>query len=372
MQLPLATITAKGQRLPRLTRAGPDVLPFRIEERDLLAWRWIFDTRFLRTDYLRLLLPGSAQQITRRAQRWFHGGYVDRIRTGYADWILAIGNKGADEVCMRFNRERGRIDWDKKNQELKYPFLRPHTLSIARFRVSLELALRAKSYPEAAEHIRQWPADRQQAAMEEALTWVVRRHHLASVDPSPSQRKAEHIILAHLVPGMVPEVRLKSLRDIPSFEPKVRLCDHGPTLPLYYRDDAGIERRIEPDWSLTLIDGSAVFDCHVEADRSTIPLESETGKRDMYLKLRAYLWYWQQTGHPFRMLMTCLSPERLEHMRALAREVVGTQAGSGLFWFALEREIDPFRPETFWSPIWRTPKIDQPRTLLRSNMHAAT
>ena len=104
MEISQAIIRASGQRLPRLTRAGADVLPFRIEKHDLLAWRWIYDCRFLPTDYLRLLLPGSAQQITRRAQRWFHAGYVNRVRTGYADWLLAIGNKGADEVCTRFNR----------------------------------------------------------------------------------------------------------------------------------------------------------------------------------------------------------------------------------------------------------------------------
>ena len=91
MEISQATTRAPGQRLPRFTRVGADVIPFRIEERDLLAWRWIYDTRFIPTDHLRLLLPGSAQQITRRAQRWFHGGYVDRIRTGYAEWILAIG-----------------------------------------------------------------------------------------------------------------------------------------------------------------------------------------------------------------------------------------------------------------------------------------
>jgi hypothetical protein len=99
MEISPATIRTHGQRLPRFTRVGADALPFRIAERDLLAWRWIYDCRFLPTDFLRLLLPGSAQQITRRAQRWFHAGYVDRIRTGYTQWILAIANKGADEVC---------------------------------------------------------------------------------------------------------------------------------------------------------------------------------------------------------------------------------------------------------------------------------
>jgi hypothetical protein len=57
----------KGQRLPRFTPMGREVLPFHIEERDLYAWRWVYDCRFLPMAYLHLLLPGSAQQLTRRA-----------------------------------------------------------------------------------------------------------------------------------------------------------------------------------------------------------------------------------------------------------------------------------------------------------------
>ena len=83
-------------------------------------------------------------------------------------------------------------------------------------------------------------------------------------------------------------------------------------------------------------------------------LESASGKRDMLLKLLAYLLYWRQTGNPFRMLMTCRSRERLEHMRELARKVVGKQAGLGLFWFCEESALDPFQPATFWGPVWQT------------------
>ena len=213
MEISQATTRAPGQRLPRFTRVGTDVIPFRIEERDLLAWRWIYDTRFMRTDHLRLLLPGSAQQITRRAQRWFHGGYVDRIRTGYAEWILAITNKGADEVCVRYDRDRGHINFDKKNQELKNVFFRAHTLSIGRFRVALELALRMKATPEAAVFLAQWPVDQQQAAMAESIDMVQRQHHIKRWSPAEIEEKAKQVILQHLIPGMVPQFRLESLHN---------------------------------------------------------------------------------------------------------------------------------------------------------------
>jgi hypothetical protein len=364
MEPPFATIRTPGQRLPRFTPAGPEILPFRIEERDLLAWRWIYDCRFLPTDYLRLLLPGSAQQITRRAQRWFHAGYVDRIRTGYAEWILAIANKGADEVCVRYDRDRGRINFDKKNQELKDAFFRAHTLSIARFRVTLELALRMKASPEATACLAQWPGRQQHAAMAESLAMVRRQHHATRWSSADVEAKALQVILAHLIPGLVPQFRLGGLRDVAPIVPTVRLNDRWPDGPLRYTDEEGTRAKIQPDWALTLMRRDDAFDCFLEVDRSTTSLESVSGKRDMALKLRGYWLYWQQTGHPFRMLMTCRSRERLEHMRALARDVVGKQAGAGLFWFVLERDVDPHQPETFWGPLWQTPKHNAYQHLL--------
>jgi hypothetical protein len=358
------TIRRPGQRVPRFTRVGADVFPFRINERDLLAWRWIFDCRFLPTDYLRLLLSGSSQQITRRAQRWYHAGYVDRIRTGYTAWIVAIANKGADEVCVRYDRERGRINFDKKNQELKNVFFRAHTLSIARFRVTLELALRLQASPEAAAYLAQWPIYQQQVAMAESMGLLQRQNRAARWSPADGEAKAQQVILEHLIPGMVPQFRLESLRDMPPILPTVHLKDHGPEVPLWFTDDQGARRQIQPDWALTLMRRDDPFDCFLEADRSTTSLESKTGKRDMKLKMLGYWLYWRQTGHPFRMLMTCLSRQRLEHLRALAREVVGKQAGHGLFWFGLEGDVDPYRPETFWNPLWQTPKHDKFHRLL--------
>jgi hypothetical protein len=324
--------------------------------------------------YLRLLLPGSAQQLTRRAQRWFHGGYVDRIRTGYAEWILAICNKGADEVCRHDGWERGRIDWHKKNREFRDIFFRaPHTLSITRFRVSLELALRAKAVPEALQLVHRWPVAQQQASMEESVAWLT-RHYGAAPCPSPAlfEGKAETLILQHLIPGMIPQVRLRTLRQITPMVPTLRLHHRAPEVPLRYTDEQGMVHRVTPDWPFTLIAADQAFDLFLEADRSSTTLVAETdSKRDMLRKLRGYWRYWQQTGRPFRVLMTCKSRERLEHLRDLAREMVGKQPGAGLFWFTTEREVDPYRPQDFWGPIWSTPRDVQPRPLLDNRRRTA-
>jgi hypothetical protein len=359
-------LRAKGQRLPRFMPMGPEVLPFRIEERDLYAWRWIYDCRFLPMAHVRLLLPGSEQQLTRRAQRWFHGGYVDRIRTGYAEWLLAICNKGADEVCLHDGWERGRVDWHKKNHELKNNVLfRPHTLAVARFKVTLELALRTYAVPEALQVLSGWPVQQHQEVMEEALAWLARHHRSARWAPAECAAHAQRLILQHLIPGLIPQVRLRTLRQCSSILPTLRLHRQAPEVPLRYIDDQGAVRTLKPDWPFALIHADQAFDLFHEADRSTTTLVAETDrKRDMLLKLRGYWRYWQQTGHPFRVLMTCKSRERLEHLRDLAREMVGDHAGAGLFWFTTEQQVDPYDPEAFWGPIWYTPKDPTPRPLL--------
>jgi hypothetical protein len=341
------------------------VLPFAVEERDLYAWRWVYDCRLLPMTHLRLLLPGSAQQLTRRAQRWFHGGYVDRVRTGYSRWVLAICNKGADAVCLHDGRQRGRIDWHRKNHELTSELFRPHTLSVARFKVTLELALRARAAPEALQAMCGWPRERQYEVMEDTLDWLTRHHRSARWGPSQVAAKARQLILHHLIPGVIPPVRLRSLSGVSPIPPTLRLHPRAPALPLRYTDEQGAVRALKPDWPFTLCHGDRTFDLFYEADRSTETLVAKTdAKRDMRLKLQGYWRYWQQTGRPFRVLTTCKSRERLEHLRELAREMVGGQRGAGLFWFTTEREVDPTAPERFWKPIWWTPKEQPPRALV--------
>lgn len=363
-------VRAKGQRLPRFERAGPDVLPFRIEERDLLGWRWIYDCRFLPTAWLVLLLPGSEQQILRRAQRWFHGEYVDRIRVNLTDWLLAIANKGADEVCLRYGRERGKIDWVKKNQELKDAYFRAHTISTARFRVTLEMGLRQKAMAEAAHVLTQWSAAEQSRVMHEAVTAVERqnRHMASGWTPELFEAKASTVVLEHLAPGMLPQLRLRSMAGIPSITPAVRLKAVGPQVPLVYTDDKGKPRRIMPDWPFTLIDGRRELDFFLETDRSTMT------DGDFFLKLRAYWLYWQQEKEraaqglgvmpTFRVLTTCRSRERMENLRRVAWEVDDQKRGSLMFWFAFEGDYRPEDGGSCWQPIWRTPRDEQVHQLL--------
>ena len=56
------------------------------------------------------------------------------------------------------------------------------------------------------------------------------------------------------MPGMLPQIRLSTLKDVRPIMPTVRLKENGPEVPLYYTDEKGKRRRIIPDWSFTLID----------------------------------------------------------------------------------------------------------------------
>jgi hypothetical protein len=99
----------------------------------------------------------------------------------------------------------------------------------------------------------------------------------------------------------------------------------------------------------------------LEADRSTMPLKRF--KR----KLLAYQTYHETSEHTrqhkikgFRVLTITLSPERRDNLRNLA-------AGLGMasaFYFACEKDFDPFKPETILKPIWVTGKHKDPQALL--------
>jgi hypothetical protein len=154
--------------------------------------------------------------------------------------------------------------------------------------VTLELALRMKALPEAAERLAHWPVHVQQAAIQDALALFRRQHHAARWSPAVFEAKAQQLILAYLIPGLVPQLRLESLRDVSPIVPRVRLKDHGPDVPLWYTDDQGTRRQIQPDWPFTLLHRDEAFDCLLEVDRSTTSLASASGKRDMFLKLRGY------------------------------------------------------------------------------------
>jgi hypothetical protein len=57
--------------------------------------------------------------------------------------VYGIGNEGAKLLEREFKIPRGKVEWTRKNREIKQVYLE-HTLMVANFRVCLEVACKAK------------------------------------------------------------------------------------------------------------------------------------------------------------------------------------------------------------------------------------
>jgi hypothetical protein len=134
----------KQQRNPKYMRTNDVCL--RLQERDLKIIQLVHERRFLSSDLVAALMPGSRQGILRRLCLLFHAGYLDRPREqvkpfqpGSGPMVYALGNRGADLLHDVLGIPRERVDWTSKNREAKNVFLN-HSLIISSFWASLKLA----------------------------------------------------------------------------------------------------------------------------------------------------------------------------------------------------------------------------------------
>ena len=120
-----------------------------VQARDMEIFKNLADYRFLDARQIELLHPGRGgpRYNQRRLQYLFHHGYIDRPPSQLSYYrtrghlIYALGRKGADAIYAGEPELRGRIDWHKKNAEVKFPFL-DHAMMISDFRATLSLALK--------------------------------------------------------------------------------------------------------------------------------------------------------------------------------------------------------------------------------------
>lgn len=125
--------------LRRFRRAEEEQKPgFLFQERDLEILNLLYEYRFLNSGLIKLLTPGSDQQILRRLQKLFHHGYLDRLKISNNEPILySIGKKGISLISDYY-----KTDFNfKENRGVGGIYL-AHTLQIANFRACLTLALR--------------------------------------------------------------------------------------------------------------------------------------------------------------------------------------------------------------------------------------
>jgi hypothetical protein len=117
-----------------------------LTRRDREIIRLVHRHRFLRSQHIAALLPGSPQQVVRRLQLLYHHGYLERPRAqleyygrgGSRPMVYGLGHKGA----KLSEKELGiAVSGAEKNHDIGQIFLE-HTLLISDVMVSIELACR--------------------------------------------------------------------------------------------------------------------------------------------------------------------------------------------------------------------------------------
>jgi hypothetical protein len=120
-------------RRPRFKRV-PDLPPICLTERDRAILSAVSQFRFLTTSHIRLLVPGSAQNIARRLQRLYHAGFLDRPRAQ-----LPLRSTGEISEIV-YSQSRKTVS-GKKYGEVSFLFLK-HALSVSDALIAIELACR--------------------------------------------------------------------------------------------------------------------------------------------------------------------------------------------------------------------------------------
>ena len=131
-------------RRPRFRRAEK-LAPMRLTPRDEEILRAIFRHRFLRSNQIARILPGSRQQLLRRLQSLFHHAYLERPRCqldyfgrgGSRSMVYGLGNRGVAFLRRRENIPAHRLDWSVRNRSVQRLFLE-HALLIAEVMLAFE------------------------------------------------------------------------------------------------------------------------------------------------------------------------------------------------------------------------------------------
>jgi hypothetical protein len=123
----------------------------RLTERDLMILRQVHHNRFASTDQIVRALDGwggkgwNRRKTQDRLFKLSQNGYLDLPQCQVQDWklgrpreyVYGLGNRGADELNIRYAFRRMKVDWKDKNYTFKlYPL--KHTLLITEVAISLE------------------------------------------------------------------------------------------------------------------------------------------------------------------------------------------------------------------------------------------
>jgi Replication-relaxation len=289
-------------RLPRFKRSNA-VAPLHLTKRDKEIVERVFRHRFLRSDHITALCAGSAQQITRRLQRLFHHGYLDRPRcqidyfqSGSRRIAYGLGKEGLNWL----KRERPHLfhGLTAKRQNFIGRLFLEHALLVSEIMIAVELACRRRN--------------------DVRFLWATDSEEFV-----PSQWGVS--IAQHLKCQVVPDFVF------------------------------GLEYRGKRCWYF------------VEADRGTMPVTRRKLERSsLRRKFECYAATWEQKltqefgVSRFRVLTVTTKPDRVDSMIEVCCDKI--RSGQGLFLFATMENLR--KHEDFWTPFWQTAYSESPVALL--------
>jgi hypothetical protein len=134
-------------RRPRFRRHRFAKPQFALQPRDIEIIRLVAAYRLLASDQICALVGGSYQNLLRRMQLLYLGGFLDRPRfqtlRSNEKLIYALGKAGAALLAADdAGNRRWFGDWAEKNRQIRSPQIE-HQMMISRFRSQLTLAGRA-------------------------------------------------------------------------------------------------------------------------------------------------------------------------------------------------------------------------------------
>lgn len=309
------TTTTRTRSRFRKWKREPDRYPLQLKQRDLDILALIYEHRFIPSDHITSLIPGSERKILERLQKLFHHGYVDRLadarirtRSGSERMCYAITHRAAQLLSSELGIDVTSVNWASKNKSVTDRHVK-HTTMISKFHTALTLACTAKNGVS-------------------LTTWKEHRGSGQNIDPE----------LADTVKIEIQEGRYAGVVE---------------------------RRRIVPDAFIVLEDAEFLHSLFLEADRSTMTTERFLKKLNSY-------WVWWKSGgckkklgvQNFRVLTVTQSKQRRDNLKRIAVDASPGTGGSSMFWFASEKDYSIADPASILAPIWITAKDNEPHHIL--------
>ena len=288
----------------------------RLTERDKEILRLVYNHRFLSSEQIRAVVGGSLNGLLLRLSKLFHAGYLDRPKAQRQKienkpLVYGVGNEGARVLSEELDLNLSTVDWTSKNREVKGLFIE-HTSMVADFLLAVELAckkLNGVEFISPQEIISKRPIELKGKTV--GLGWGV------TIGRSFPGVRGETVF------GVVPDS---------AFGLKIITAQNKIKMNFFF----------------------------VEADRSTMPIKSNSLQRSSYFKkMIGYFESWRQELYiknfgftDPRIISLTISKERINSMIMANKEIDPKGKGLRMFLFAPAQVFSLKNPRTVFEKKW--------------------